>query len=522
MKHTNIKSIIPLIFSLLWLVTSCTDLEEEPFSFVSPNDFYQNEDEAIAAVNAAYDALQDGDYYGGVNMRVVIEYPTEMATNHRWWGSRGNFDFFWWTPDAGEIEYIWQSAYVGVNRANAVIDRVPLIEDLDDQMKKRIEGEARFLRALNYFNLVRLFGDVPLITQERTSLDNIEVAKDPTIDVYNQIITDLEFAIANCPLKSEYEDLNKGRVSKGAAQALLGKVYLTMAGNPLNLTENYAKAEAELKKVIDSKEYDLFPEYFDVFDINNKNGIEHIFDVQFGTGFGGGNGNAHGDFYNPGGFNDNDNAWGGDTGEPEFIDQFDPSDKRIEQGMILQYEGWGNDNYYCPGWDCEDTSGYHIVSAWPAGDNVEVFEVPYIRKFGYMTSTAGWANYPYNLPIIRYADVLLMYAEAINEQGGPNDQAYWAINQVRQRAGVPEYSGMTQEDFREAMIQERKFELFHELHGWFDYVRKGVLEEIMESMNDSPHGYPTEIDVQPKHYIMPTPVRDLDLNKALEQHELWK
>lgn len=505
--------------SLLFTFSSCNDLEEISYSKITPDNFFNNSDELLSALTGVYDVLQDFNYYQK-NMIIVVELPTEMMSNHRWYGSRGAFDFLWWNAGQVELDYIWMFAYDAVNRANMVIDRAPSIV-MEEPLKKRIIAEAKFLRALNYFYIVRLWGDVPLVLKETTDFNDLYPTRSTKLQVYESIIDDLKYAIANLPNWQVFAGSpDEGRATSGAAKSLLGKVYLTMAGNPLKLTTYYKDAETILKDVIDNEGYGLLPEYADVFKFDSKNTEEHIFSIQFIGGLGEGSGLQ--DFFNPGDYFGNTSGWAGFTSEPEFIDQFDPSDKRLRQGFLYPYYVNNNGDtmkYLGPNWDCDYTR-YYIDegdTVWYGGSDwlgdSEGFDMPIINKYN-EHETAD--DSPFNVPLLRYADVLLMYAEAINEQRGPNDAAYNAINEVRNRAGLDDLAGLTQEKLRRALINERKFELFGECHGYFDYVRKGILKSEMESIaSNSVWGYPEEIEVNDFRNLMPIPTREIEVNTNL-------
>src|SRR5436853_4530494 len=213
----------------------CNDnkfLTEVPYDFVGPQNFYRNATDALAAVNGVYASFinTSGDNYYGRNFVMLVEYPTEMVTSLlSATNERSLVDNYTFTPSQSYIYSTWQSAYAAINRANAVIAHVPKI-DMDQTLRSRIVGEAQFLRATNYFNLVRLFGGVPLELEETTSLDSLQKPRATAAAVYDQIIKDLTDAIAVLPSKKTYTGSDIGRASKGAAKTLLAKVYLQRAG----------------------------------------------------------------------------------------------------------------------------------------------------------------------------------------------------------------------------------------------------------------------------------------------------
>src|SRR5690242_449422 len=188
---------------------ACNDnkfLTEVPYDFVGPQNFYRNAGDALAAVNGVYASFinTSGDNYYGRNFVMLVEYPTEMVTTYlSATNERSLVDNYTFTPSQSYIYSTWQSAYQAINRANAVIARVPKI-DMDTALRSRIVGEAKFLRALHYFNLVRLFGGVPLQLEETTSLDSLDKPRASAAEVYDQIVKDLQDAIAVLPSARTY------------------------------------------------------------------------------------------------------------------------------------------------------------------------------------------------------------------------------------------------------------------------------------------------------------------------------
>src|SRR5690606_32167568 len=199
-------------------------LEEEVFTFLSPNNFYSDANEAIIAVNACYDVLQQRDLYQQVMYRVG-DFPSDIADQD---GRLSPFHTFTVNSQNGDLTSLYQSSYNGINRCNAVIDRVPAI-DMNEELKNRIVGEAKFIRGLLYFNLIRVFGNIPLVDKETTGMENISPTNVNTSEtVWQLIIDDLKFSEAHLPPSYTGNDL--GRATKGAAMGILAKVYLTRSG----------------------------------------------------------------------------------------------------------------------------------------------------------------------------------------------------------------------------------------------------------------------------------------------------
>ena len=276
------------VVGALALTGACeNDLTEVPYSFVAPENFYRNADDALAALSGAYDGFQadvdalgidDTEYYGR-HYWMLVDYPTETmtlrlgATNERTMP-----DVYTVTPSHNYVIGVWQSAFHAVNRANSVIDNVPGIQNMDAALQGRIVAEAKFLRAYHYFNLVRLFGDVPLYLQETKSLQDIQRARSPQAEVYQAIISDLEQAVPALPAR--YTGRDVGRVTSGAARALLAKVYLQYGAVGGGGAAAFTQAERWAREVVASSQYQLLPSYASIFSQTNENNAEVIFDIQ--------------------------------------------------------------------------------------------------------------------------------------------------------------------------------------------------------------------------------------------------
>src|SRR5699024_4118119 len=332
----------------------------------------------------------------------------------------------------------WDSHYRGIANANLAIAKIPEVE-MDESDKKRLIGEARFLRAYYYFNLVRLFGKVPLIL-EPVKLDSDQLFPERTSveEVYSAVVEDLTWVVENSGLP--FDD-QSGRVTLGAAKTLLSSVYLTMAGYPLEKgSQYYQLARDEAKEVINSGEYYLFDSYKDLhsYDTENKGG--HIFMVQFDSEIA--NHNGLQSVTLP--YNRNISAFSAETGgifaQKEFVDTYKNGDKRTEEKQFF----------------------YGIfTSSTDRSDTLELGNW-YIYKYFDQEAVSKSASSGMNWPLFRYAVVLLIYAEAENEINGPTSSAYDAINKIRTRAEIPALSGLSQTEFREAVWEEKWHELCYE------------------------------------------------------------
>ena len=466
---------------LLCTLSACAVLEKTPESSFTPENFYKNADDAKAAVSAVYALMNSNEMYNQ-NMWILQDQATDDA---EWGGGRStanqaknDLDKYTFTPATSTFQASWTVIYRAINRANAVIDRVPKIA-MDTDLKNRFVAEAKFMRGFYYFTLVRLFGEVPLSLKETTSLNDLAIARNPVDDVYKQIIQD--FTEAENVLPITYSAADRGRATKGAAKAFLAKVYLTR--------QEWAKASAKAKEVMElGAGYDLWDNFADVFLIANENGKESIFEVQsIGGGFNEGSfmqGYMRPNFDRVNGIA----GFGDDPATENLYKTFSADDKR--RNLTLRM---------------------YSATSTPAAPSSVLFPC-YVTKYLDPTATANGEG-GNNFPILRYADVLLMYAEALNEQGANNPEAYKAINRIRKRAGLPDLTpDLSQAEFREKILLERRLELAFEGHRWYDLVRTKRLLSAMHAQNPG-------IKVEERHYLYPIPQTERDVNAKLSQNQ---
>ncbi|RBL92913.1 RagB/SusD family nutrient uptake outer membrane protein [Chitinophaga flava] len=486
------KAFILYIVMLAIGWASCSKLDEKPESVLTTDNFYQNEDQAKAAVTAAYRKLYES---GQSIYNSLFQIGVEMATDDYEAGPRARNAHVraisGLTHDASNdrMEQLWKQSYDAINVANIAIDRIALIrkENISATVQTRLINEARFLRALHYFNLVRWFGAVPLVLHEPASLspEALYVEKASEAAVYAQIISDLTAAEA-LPAPGEYGANDIGRATSGAAKSLLAKVYLTR--------KDWANAVAKSKEVIDHHWYALFDNYADVFNVAKKNGIEHIFSAQF-------QGNS--------GYQGNSLASRSAPNEVPGVNG-DYSDALHKQGGL--YESFAEG-------DARKAVTFVTQMLSPTDGKLYTFE-PHFNKYYDPAVIGNQGESSKNLPIIRYAEVLLIYAEALNELNGPSAEAYQAVDAVRQRAGVARLQdlapSLNADAFRDSVFQERRKEFVYEYQRWFDLVRRGpdyyvkVLKAAGKTL------------AAPRHIHFPTPQRELNLNPKLKQDPLWE
>ena len=479
------------------MLAGCS-LDETPYGFYSQDNFYQTEADAESGLMYAYNALNYLEYLRGI--WYLGDIPTEtMYPKSSEPGDIHMLQDWTVTPETELTLYYFKYCYIGINRANTVIRRVT-DSSLDDAVKRKVTGEAYFLRAWNYFNLVRGYGRVPLYTEPISTLDMTTPQMAENIEqIYEQIIADLTLA-------EQQLEVNKvfGRVDKVAAQALLAKVYLNMAsgkhyGAPgytdfsIDADETYELAASWAKKVVnDYKQYyDFDDDLLHIYDVNYPDGPEHIFIMatdRSGTDEGmytkiplqflPNNGSVplyikYGDGTLKRG---NGNGWGVFIIEDEFMNtMFDPTDKRRTELM--------HHTFY-------DENGEEINVA----ENNGYYSAKYVDPdfIGERTSAR-----PY---LIRYSDIALVFAEA----EGPTTEAYQLVNYIRQRAGIGDLTpGLSIDEFREEVIKERARELAFEGNRLYDLRRTASVTKTVQEA--------TKLSEEDAAFY-PIPQRELDLN----------
>ncbi|TXK36719.1 RagB/SusD family nutrient uptake outer membrane protein [Pontibacter qinzhouensis] len=500
------KSIIKYTATFLFAATlsSCENyLDRTPLDTINPQNFYKTQTDAIAAINGAYQPLQWPKLY---NFQI---WGTDIWAGNSIVGAGGGTDgiatqdvanFVTTTANAAALD-LWRGPSPGILRANVVLKYVPGIE-MEENLKNRILGEAKFLRGLYYFILVQAFGDVPLITDAPDTPTNeyLYPARTPKEQVYNQIVQDLAGAIELLPVRETYSGADIGRASKGAATGLLAKVYLTIG--------NYQKT-VELCEQVTAMGYSLNPDYSDNFNPLNKNGPESLFEVQYAgkvntADFFGGNEQMASwvsTYTGPRNSNMVAGAYGWNQPTQEFVNQYETGDVRKDKTIL--YEGG-------PAFDGQEYKRSYSMT----GYNLRKFLVPKSISPEYNTN-------PANFPVLRYADVLLMQAEALYELGRTNEAQASAssinsggpLNRVRVRAGLPTIGGLSQSALRAAIRKERRLELAFEGHHWFDIIRYDNGQYFAPYLHAI-----GKTNASAKHRLLPIPQQEMDANQNLVQN----
>lgn len=477
----NIDKIFILCCLALFLGSCEKDfLDKNPPDAIPVDGFYNSAARAEQGVNAIYATLQTTELYSNT-MAKLYEPPTGevVLTNTAGYGFN---DFTYSAADAILMD-VYGKLYEGVYRANSAIKEIPLIEDMDEALRNRYVGEAKFLRAFYYWHLTTLWGDVPLFTAPFEVPSDALVAKSTREEIYGVMIQDLMDAEAVLP--EVYGSSDLGRATKGAAQALLGKVYL--------YDENYEQAEIWLGEVIDSELYDLVDDFGNIININYENNEESIFEIQFAEVGEGDVGTLRVAYNNPqvnGGF-------GNHLPTQAIVDAFETDDPRLNESIFI------NGEVFAPELSTASLNLDTYQSVWSAtGYNLKkgLFPVMYVNNRGT------------NFPAIRYADVLLMYAEAANEMD-MRDAARNAVNEVRDRVAMPLLDATntgTKEAMFDAIVHERQVELAFEYHRFNDLRRWGLAQEVL-----GPNGYAE------RNRYFPLPQEEIDINENLVQRQGW-
>lgn len=499
-----------MLICILFSGISCSDFlkENDPSNLTSDN-FYKIPEHAEAGIYAVYaDTRFIGTGAGIFSYDwQLLEAPTGTSQSETAQNSDLN-NLYSLTYDGNTLHIVnwWRELYRVIAQANLVLKNVPMVE-MEEAQKNKILGEARFLRAWAYFYAVRLWGDIPLITEPQTATsEDFFPARTAQEEVYGLIVSDL-MAAESAGL--QWMDAS-GRVSQAAVKALLSKVYLTMAGHPLNKGNSYYKLAADKSFEIitysntNPTSINLFPKYEDVHNVSQDNKLEHLFMLQFLADI---SGNpmqqAMLPYYKPVSAGAA-NGIGTTVPTTQFYNSYEIGDLRTKN-----QEGY----FY--------TSYYHF-------GNGEVFELgaPYIFKhFDVIThgkpGVAGTGRSDLNVMNIRFAEVLLIYAEAQNELGAPTEAAHAALKRIRDRAKLitPALASYTQSSFRLAVWKERWHELCYEGITWFDMVRlRKVFNETTKGFDDfvGHVNLSSKQTLQEKHLLMPLPAPEMKNNPQLK------
>ena len=467
-----------IIFTFLIIFASCQGiLDKEPIAILDSGSFFQTEEDAVQALNAAYHPLlfssENGNFYWAF---------AEVTSDEAITGGDGSrpgiteMDAFTYTPRTEEFNTFWKLQYEGITQCNLVLDHVQDI-DMAENRRNQIIGEALFLRSWYYFLLVQVFGDVPLFTTVAPP-DQLKVPRTPKAVVFAQIEADCERAAGFLPGQQPADET--GRATKGAAYALAAKAFL--------YEKNWEKTLEYTAKVKALGWYALMPDYEDNFRKNTQNNAESVWEIQHANlELGVGN------FLNQWWASKKYEGYGFAEATEEYVTAFEPDDPRRKFTVAMNNEDYFGVVYK----NSFSATKYGVRKYLQAKDEVT-------------QKADGDINYA----AIRYAEVLLWEAEALAELGRVQE-AQAPLEQVRARAraqasdpltALPTVTTNDQQAMRDAVRHERRVELGFELHRFFDLVRWGIAAQVLP-------GFETG-----KHEVFPLPQTEIDLNPALTQN----
>ena len=507
------KSFIGGVFLLsLGLFSSgCTEkfLDESPSDKITDVNYYQTQTDALQAVTAAYSELAKAGQYNAALWAIDITSDISVTG-----GDDGNDGVEYKQleafspPSTNKVaSQLWGGCFVGIQRANLILQKVPGITSMDPAIQRRCLGEAQFLRAKYYFDLVRVYGDVPLFTTPPSTAPEVNIARTPAAQVYVQIEKDLTDAIGNLPATYTGDDV--GRATKWAATALLAKVYITEGKKP--------EAAQRANEVIKNSGKSLWANYGDNFKIENENGKESLFEVQFVSGknfenFGytqNGPGFAGNEFFGPRGANQTPGSgYGFNIPEPDFVAGYEAGDTRKSVTI------WQPGDVYPDG-----KKQSARVTGSPFGYNCR-------KWFVGKVNTSIWDS-GLNIPVLRLAEMYLIVAEGL----GNTPEGLEALNVVRRRAfGLPTGTPSAKDlpastaDFTGAVLRERKYELAFEFDRWFDLKRYHKTPYGLIPVMTAQANYLKALGIQrsiptERNLVFPIPQSELNANPGLKQND---
>jgi len=557
LKKNLMKAFNKYITLLLVLITTACDLKETPIDFINPDDYYKTNEQLIYGVNGAYNSLRSGAYYGADLQLACDAYIDVLYSSNTRYTPWANVASTLGLSNYSTLMDMWSAMYSTINCANVVIGRAQnsIGDTIKLSVRERVIAEAKFLRALTYFNLVRAWDEIPLRTERATDFVNPDIPLSSIPDIYNLIIADLQYAEIKLWNKGETRDncLNDiGRADILAAKTLLAKVYLTIASSARSsdgirnksYKDNYDPAtyyllcKNKLDEVVALPDFGLEPIWKDIWSVNNKSGKEIIFDVQFSAKPN--QGSNYFALFTPKNATTNLLSTYGAYGVLSYFTNYysknicynfapENPDKRIADGMMLSYI---DKNVL----DVNKNPRKAIFKKATSGTNVYRYEyenytviVPpdagawRINKWvDPTTATANMSSL--NWPVLRSAEVYLMRAEATVELSTVATDGFADYNLVRGRCSsslltateLANYEGSTDlERFRQAIIRERIFEFMLEGYRYFDAKRLGTIQEAANRIIAGGGTTATRNRDLPYKYYWPISQDELDANRAI-------
>ena len=519
MKSINkIYSMLMLVMALV-VLSSCDDdefLEQTSPDQLTSESFWRNAADARSGLTAAYSELESRSSFwdGWQEGRPVVEWfrsdyalPGPDATNYEHWMQMFNFTY---TNGHTFVYVLWRTNYKGLNFANQVITKVGEMTDeqISPEEKKQILGEAIFLRGYYHFKLLSLYEQI-IVRNEFLSTENLDSPLSERSEAWTAVINDFSDAAEMLSYDTSLE--NYGRANRGAALAYLGKAYLHKAGDPTSAEgSDYDNAVAAFSQIVQDGPYDLETDFLSLFNGENENNMESIFELQFKSGDAT-SWNATrlhafvGDWCVGG--------WGGIEASYHLVDAMKSEGMIANDGLYdnrLYGSLYFKDDYYNDPANPEEMQGYtwDQLITWQYGSADAKDDTAYFRKW---LPNYVWNNsyVGVNVVLMRYADVLLMHAEALNESGNTPD-AIALINQVRDVHGnMPATTAVSQDEVRDQIMHERTMELTLESTRFFDLRRWGKLDEAMQAAGRD--GFSASA-----HAYLPVPLAEIQANPAID------
>ena len=523
------------VLLVMLTLSSCKKaLTEKPYSFLSPENFYKNENDAKTAINGVYSALYTYDLY-----LQPIWNLTMLDDDHV-----SGADWFLGTSGAGNpqgywgVDGPWVGFYTIISRANTVIENIePLNQNIDPDIKKRILGEAYFLRGWSYFQLVQLYGGVPLRLASLSKESDINKPRASVVEVYNTVFSDLKTAETMLLPVGHPKAGEAGRATRGVAKGFLAKAYLTLASCAVNSGNvivrggqdngNYSYPKTTVKgyegvdakqyfglardkamEVISSKEYSLFTSWKTLWSKSGRNNTEHMWQIQSMSGSSFVN-NLHNYFSALSTFG-RGAVWATNNHYTDYED----ADLRALDGIAHNYQTNTGTRYFYPS---SQAALYKVVNGLTYNNNGTTDNRAYVIKYADVTEPT-LANSDAYYPIMRYAEILLIYAEAANEaNGSPTTEAYAQLNAVRSRSKATlAPAAMNLEQFRSYVLAERARELLFEGIRRFDLMRWNVYLQVMNKISAGQNNI-SKVRSQ-RNLLLPIPLGELNSNQAIKEN----
>lgn len=478
-----------VLSAALFLASACEKdfLERAPKGQLTFDTYFETPDHAIWATNAVYQKFRSWEMcaFPWIGITDIISDDADKGSTENDGLYILEIDNFTFDATNQAFQQAWAGHYQTIFRANLAIENIPNI-DMDVDLRNRLVGESRFLRAYTYLRLVQWFGELPIITRPLNEDEYFTQERRPLSEAYDLIEQDLLAAIEVLPEKSQYPSGDLGRATKGAARGMLAKLYM--------VKKDFVNAEKYCREVINSNEYSLLPKYSDNFMPVGENGAESIFEigaVAVQAAVAGPGATPYNMIQGVRGIPNL--GWGFNRPSDDLVAAYEPGDPRRQATIIYVGEVLPD--------------GLTIVQ-----DNPEILNERYSQKAWVGAHPGLQDNGPGNIRILRYADILLLAAEAMNENGKSADALEY-LNQVRRRARgsnnfiLPDITVTDQSQLREIIYHERRVELAMEQHRWFDLLRWGRAESVMTAVGKN--------FVANKHELLPLPQSEIDLSGGL-------